>query len=285
MFDYIVGKLLLIGIALFITAIIAAKSTAGLSSVEGLVVLNLLWTVNTAMLLLSMATPLLNWFGPCPGSTRQREERYRYQSLRGAWNVYPCSVILHSVLLAAFGLWFWTSPNVFRDDNSSVYYWIFGRISIRNSSFRKASFAIYIISAIPGINMMFHAIVALSIPALISAVLMVTFKRFDNSAFEYSMHATASFAFLAQPIYFIVSTEMVINTNFIGGKSTALDTWTIGDTVFLLITATSIKLITDLTLNSWQSYFPVIDSVQEPTVQHADSGGNKNGTTAEDVLV
>jgi hypothetical protein len=248
-------------------------------------VLNLLWTINTAMLLMSMATPLLNWFGPCPGSTRQREERYRFQSLRGTWNVYPCSIILHSVLLAAFGLWFWTSPNVFRDNNSSVYYWILSRISIRNSSLRKASLAIYTISAIPGINMMLHAIVALSIPALITAVLMVTFKRFDNSAFEYSMHATISFAFLAQPIYFIVSTEMVIRTNSFGGKSTALDTWTIGDTVFLLIAATSIKSIVDLTLNSWQSYFPAIDSVQEPTIQRADSGESKNGTTAEDVLV
>lgn len=132
--------------------------------------------------------------------------------------------------------------------------------------------------------MIFHAIVALSIPASIMAILMVIFKRFDNKASEYLMHATASFAFLAQPVYFIVSTELIIRTNSIGGKSTTLDTWTVGDTMFLLIATTSIKSIANLTLNSRQLYFPAINSVQEPTIQHADSGKRKDGT-AKEVLV
>ncbi|KAF9483700.1 hypothetical protein BDN70DRAFT_929044 [Pholiota conissans] len=237
---HMIGKLLFCGIALFITATVGAKSTIGIDSVEGVIVLNLLWIINATILSLTAITYALSWSGW--ESDRQSEEQGRFSRLRKWWNIFPLGGIIQSLFLRAFGLWFWTNTPT----NNMAYYWIFGRTSTHSSVDMSS------ILAVPGVNTVFYAIIAYSIPALIAATLTPGFKRLENKVLEYAMHAIALLAFLSEPIYLITSTEMVIKANsFEEGEIPHI--WTLGDITFLLIAATTFFSIAKLTIRSWQS--------------------------------
>ncbi|KAF9483704.1 hypothetical protein BDN70DRAFT_873559 [Pholiota conissans] len=257
-FDRMIQKLLLSGIALLFAVIIAAKSPVGLNPIECLVTLNLLWIINAAVLSLTIANFVSNFAGFCPGSQRQREERRQFEQRRGWWNIYPFSAILHCGLLATFGLWFWTSSNV-SSANNSTYYWVFGPIPIHDSSLRKASLAIYGLSAIPTLNIVLHTIIAFSIPAVAVVVVNLKLRCFNNKAYEYAVHAILLFAVLDQPIFFVISTEQVLGINSLG-EGIYPNRWTCGDFVFLGIAATSIWSTVNLTLDSWRSTPSIISS-------------------------
>ncbi|KAF8966125.1 hypothetical protein BDZ97DRAFT_721069 [Flammula alnicola] len=249
-FDDIAEKIFLLGAGLLTTAIIHAKSIEGLTPLQVFLVLNLGWIINTTLLLLHIATYPLQWKGPCPGSDRQRREAERIQQLRGYWNILPCGFTVHSLFMSAFGLWFWLNPSAFDQNLSSTlvdgpncdpltYYWI-KRIPLHTSSLRKFSLAIYSISVIPGVSLVFHALVALAIPTGIAITVMFAVPDWHQRQFKYVIHAIVLFCFMAQPIYFTASTESTIAANTVLSGAEIGKDWTLGDTLAILLALTSV---------------------------------------------
>jgi hypothetical protein len=160
---------------------------------------------------------------------------------------------LHLTLMAAIGIWFWSSPALFESrqhhdplerksylDCTSMV--LLGQtIGLSSSSLRRASLAIYSFFLLPGLNLL--------VPAALFLALHIGYHRRKSRVVKTKpsiVPATIGLVFLlAVNIVFVVSIETTISEHQVTEESN----WTFGQTLAVLLLALPLRDVFDFVVH------------------------------------
>ncbi|KAG5635036.1 hypothetical protein H0H81_012632 [Sphagnurus paluster] len=146
-------SILMIGLAIILSAILAARSSSGLSAYHAVVVLNVSQINNwSGYLLLHLTQRLRALKITGPALTR------RFYLTKDTFKAsIPC--IVHSMMMAGFGLYFWSDLSWFLRNiveepcQPSTYLWVFVPVHVSNRTLRIISLVYYSISIVPMLDL------------------------------------------------------------------------------------------------------------------------------------
>ncbi|KAG5635035.1 hypothetical protein H0H81_012631 [Sphagnurus paluster] len=146
-------SILMIGFAIILSAILAARSSTGLSAYHAVVVLNVSQINNwSGYLLLHLSQRLRASRITGPALTR------RFYLTKDTFKAsIPC--IMHSMVMAGFGLYFWSDVNRFLRSTveepcqPATYFWVFVPVHVSNRTLRIISLVYYSISIVPMLDL------------------------------------------------------------------------------------------------------------------------------------